>query len=120
METVEELRDQVERLKSTIKDMANEIQYLKDARSPDVAATVQLIKERMNPVSKKAAGMLEIISKQLRQECAYVLYLEELAVSFTPFNDLPLEKREAYFKRVDAQVESGKPDPGRFTDPYGS
>jgi hypothetical protein len=116
---IEILKQTLREAADTIQQLRNEIAYLKDARSPDVAATVQLIKERMNPVSKKTAGMLEIISKQLRQECAYVLYLEELAVSFTPFNDLPLEKREAYFKRVDAQVESGKPDPGRFTDPYG-
>ena len=123
METVEELRGQVERLKKTVKDMSTEIQYLKDARSTDVAAVAQVVNERINqqlPIKNPTDGRVVLLAKRLRQESAYILYLEEQLGSFTPFNDLSREKREGYFKRIDAQVEGGRSDPGRFTDPYGN
>src|SRR6185503_5684065 len=113
METVEELRGKVERLKKTIKDMSTEIQYLKDARSPDVAAVVQVVNERINqqlPIKNPTDGRVVLLAKRLRQESAYILYLEEQLGSFTPFNDLSREKREGYFKRIDAQVEGGRSD----------
>jgi hypothetical protein len=68
---------------------------------------------------KDLRGRIDILSKNLKQELAYIAYLEDMIRPHykVDFNGLPLEKREEYFKRVDAHVKGGK-DSGRFTNPY--
>ena len=125
METIEDLRTQVINLKKTIKDLAGQIDYYKDARSADVAAAAQIVQGRIQeqlPIRKSADGRVELLRQHLRQELAYIIYLEEClhkaGIEILDFNSVPKDKRETYFKNVDAQIGGVSPDPGRFTDPY--
>ena len=84
--------------------LGSELQYAQDSRTADAAAVAQVINERMGS-DKNLPGKLDILRAQLKQELAYIAYLEEnLAKGTTPFNDLTLETRKEYFERVEGQV----------------
>jgi len=80
------------------------VKAAKEGRTDDVETAKDIIRERMG-MDPDAPGKMDILRKQLRQECAYVMYLEDnLEDGLTEFNDIPKEERKVYFERVDERA----------------
>lgn len=56
----------------------------------------------------KRNGQIDILRQQLRQSLAYIEYLQDASRPYGDFNfnELPFEKRQEYFKRIDDQVST--------------
>ena len=75
-----------------------------NCKQEDVEIATQIVRERIG-MDHSAAGKIEMLRQQLKQELAYTAYLEENVVDgITPFNDLPLETRVQYFERAEEQA----------------
>jgi len=100
----DDFRTEVNDLRRKMAILTSELKYAQDSRTADAAAVAQVINERMGS-DKNLPGKLDILRAQLKQELAYIAYLEEnLVKGTTPFNDLTLETRKEYFERVEGQV----------------
>lgn len=100
----DELRIEVNELRRKAAMLGSELKYAQDSRTADAAAVAQVINERMG-ADKNLPGKLDLLRQQLKQELAYIAYLEENQTAGTTlFNDLPLETRKQYFERVEGNV----------------
>lgn len=98
------LHEQVEVLKRELTDAKILVEMAQDAEMTDRRAVVDVVRERLG-MDGNLAGKLDLLRSQLKQELAYIAYLEENQVDgTTPFNELPLETRKTYFERVEGQV----------------
>lgn len=100
----DDMREELNHLRRKTAILSSELKYAEDSRTADAAAVAQVINERMG-TDKNLPGKLDILRAQLKQELAYIAYLEEnLVKGTTSFNDLDLEIRKEYFERVEGQV----------------
>ena len=99
------LKKEISEYPEKISVLKEHVKAAKEGRTDDVEAAMGIIRERMK-MDPDLPGKMDMLRQQLRQECAYVLYLEEnLTEGATEFNDLSGEQRKNYFERVDARVQ---------------
>ena len=99
------LKKDVKTYPEQISVLKEHVKAAKDGRTDDVEIAMKMMRERAD-MDPDWRGKLNMLRERLRQECAYILYLEEkLAGAVTEFNDLPQEERKLYFERVDERTQ---------------
>lgn len=98
------LQEQVDILQRELANAQTRVEMTQDLKMIDRRAVVDIVRERLG-MDDTLPGKLDLLRQQLKQELAYIVYLEENQVDgTTPFNKLPLDKRKIYFERVEGQV----------------
>ncbi|MCV0439771.1 MAG: hypothetical protein K5880_14180 [Hydrogenophaga sp.] len=106
-QVADDLRKEVNELRRQVPMLKSELKYAQESRTADAAATAQIVRERMG-MDADLPGKMDLLRQQLKQELAYVAYLEEIKEHYAgdqpSFNALPLEERQRYFEQVEGQV----------------